>query len=288
MDFFRTAVNPWGQEVLVGVAWDLMWLAVGASAAFVVGHALWLAARRRRGSGGAGGGVTEEAAPEAASAPGEGGGGTGLPERLPRHGLGARLFHWTMAAAMFALLITAFVPVMGWQFSWVAPHWIAGVVLVLAVLYHIIHATFFQDLWAMWRSPAELPQGLEELRHALGAGEGEAPRAGKYSFDHQLYHHMAALATLAAAGTGLLMMVRVDTPFWTRNPYLLSDAWWGVVYVVHGLSGVALIGLVAAHVYFAVRPEKRWITWSMIRGWIDREHYLAHHDPARWDPTGGD
>ncbi len=25
----------------------------------------------------------------------------------------------------------------------------------------------------------------------------------------------------------------------------------------------------------------------MIRGWVDREHYLAHHDPAKWVVTNG-
>ena len=60
------------------------------------------------------------------------------------------------------------------------------------------------------------------------------------------------------------------------------------MYVVHGLSGVSLIFLVAAHIYFAIRPEKRWMTWSMIRGWVDREHYLAHHDPAKWVVGAGD
>jgi cytochrome b subunit of formate dehydrogenase len=54
------------------------------------------------------------------------------------------------------------------------------------------------------------------------------------------------------------------------------------VYVIHGLSAVALVTLVIAHVYFAVLPEKRWITWSMIHGWISREKYLEHHDPRRW------
>jgi hypothetical protein len=39
---------------------------------------------------------------------------------------------------------------------------------------------------------------------------------------------------------------------------------------------------VIAHVYFAVRPEKRWITKSMIVGWITRRQYLEHHDPDRW------
>ena len=83
------------------------------------------------------------------------------------------------------------------------------------------------------------------------------------------------------------MMVRIDTPLWTRNPYLFSDTTWGVMYVVHGLSGVSLILLVASHIYFALRPEKRWITWSMVRGWIDREHYLEHFDPAKWVVTDG-
>ena len=50
----------------------------------------------------------------------------------------------------------------------------------------------------------------------------------------------------------------------------------------HGLAGVALVGLVIAHVYFAVRPEKWWITKSMIVGWITRRQYLEHHDPQRW------
>ena len=82
--------------------------------------------------------------------------------------------------------------------------------------------------------------------------------------------------------TGVVMMVRVRTPFLTRNPYLLSDATWGVTYVLHGMAGVALVGLVIAHVYFAVRPDKWWITKSMLLGWITRRQYLEHHDPDRW------
>ena len=270
MDVFRTAANPWGQEVLVGIAWDLMWLAIIASALFVVGHAVWIAAKGRT-----------EAVPVPGQAP------AGVPEKVKRHSLSARAFHWLMSLAMFGLLVTAFVPVLGIQFAWVTLHWIAGVILVVAILYHIVHATVFQDFWAMWVTPRDLGPGMEELKHSLGAGSGPPPKAGKYPFDHQLFHHLAAATSGGAILTGLLMMVRVDTPFWTRNPYLLGDGTWGIVYVLHGLSGVALIGLIAAHIYFAIRPEKRWITWSMFRGWIHRDHYLAHHDPAKWDVTDG-
>ena len=52
-----------------------------------------------------------------------------------------------------------------------------------------------------------------------------------------------------------------------------------------------LVGLIIAHVYFAVRPDKWWITKSMLLGWITRRQYLEHHEPERWPvvanpPTG--
>ena len=87
---------------------------------------------------------------------------------------------------------------------------------------------------------------------------------------------------LSAIGTGVFMMSRVHTIFFPRNPYLFSDMTWGLMYSLHGLAGVGLIALVMIHVYFAVRPEKRDITKSMIFGSMRREFYLEHYDPERW------
>ena len=188
-----------------------------------------------------------------------------------------------MSVAMLALLVTAFVPVIGLQFPWVTVHWIAGVLLIATVVYHVVHAVGWQDFWSINRLGVE--EGVAQLKHIMSASAPAPPKAGKYPFDHRMYHHVIVVVSLAAIVTGVLMMVRIDTPFWTRNPYLLGDSAWGVMYVVHGLSGVSLIFLVASHIYFAIRPEKRWITWSMVRGWIDREHYLAHHDPEKWVVT---
>jgi cytochrome b subunit of formate dehydrogenase len=66
--------------------------------------------------------------------------------KVPRHSLAARLFHWIMAAAMFALFITAFLPRVGVRFPWVTYHWIAGMVLTASIVFHIIHATFYMGL----------------------------------------------------------------------------------------------------------------------------------------------
>ena len=268
MEFLRRAANPWGQDVFLGIGWDLIWLAAFVGAAFMVGHALWALWWRRRAS-------NEETAPVS---------GSRFPARLLRHGLSARVFHWVMALAMFVLLITAFFPVLGLRFDWVTLHWAAGLVLTATIVYHMVHATFVQGLGTMTVGPRDVEEGRASLKQISDPTAPSPGKPGKYPVDQKLFHHAAAVVTIAAIVTGLLMMVRIDTPLWGQNPYLLSDQLWGVVYVVHGLSGVALITMTIAHVYFALRPEKLWMTRSMIRGWITREEYLTHHDPERWEP----
>ena len=105
MELWRRATNPWGQDVLIGVSWDLMWAAVVGAVLFLVGHAIWVRTRPAE---------THTPVSDAEAA--------GIPERIERHSLAARLFHWTMSVAMLALLVTAFGPVMGWQFPWVTVH----------------------------------------------------------------------------------------------------------------------------------------------------------------------
>ena len=186
-----------------------------------------------------------------------------------------------MAVAMFVLLFTAFLPVVGVQFPWVTWHWMAGLVLTASILFHIVHATFWLDFWSIWVGPKDVPEFKAEILRELGH-DVPGPRPGKYPLGNRLYHLAIVVAGIAVVASGLVMMVRVRTPLFTRNPYLFSDTTWGFTYVAHGIAGVGLVGLVIAHVYFAVRPDKWWITKSMILGWITRRQYLEHHDPQRW------
>ena len=272
MEFLRRASNPWGQEVLLGIAWNLIWAAVIVGLVFVIGHALY---------------VKLMAQPETGEANQSGNGAAaGIPAKILRHATSARAFHWLMSIAMFVLLITAFFPVIGIRFPWVTIHWIAGIGLLATIVYHIVHATVWRDFWAMWIDKRDIDDGSVGMKRFFKKTDAAVPKAGKYPLDHKLYHHAIAAVSGAAIATGLLMMVRVDTPFWARNPYILSDGMWGLVYVVHGLSGVALITMVIAHIYFAIRPEKRWLTMSMINGWVGRDDYLEHFDPKRWIVSG--
>jgi cytochrome b subunit of formate dehydrogenase len=208
-----------------------------------------------------------------------------VPERVARHSLGARLFHMIMAIAMFALLLTAFLPKVGVKFAWVTYHWIAGIVLTVSVIYHIFHASFWLDFWSIWPDKEDVEDASRRVKRALGQSAPEPRRFAKYPLENKLYHLVVMLAGLAVIGTGLFMMKRVRTPFFTRNPYLFGDMTWGWTYVLHGLAGIGFVALVTVHIYFAIRPEKLFITKSMIFGWITREQYLAHHDPGRWPVT---
>jgi cytochrome b subunit of formate dehydrogenase len=87
---------------------------------------------------------------------------------------------------------------------------------------------------------------------------------------------------LAVVVTGLLMLLKIDTPLWRRNPYVLEAAQWGWIYAGHGFAAMALITMVMIHVYFALRPDEWRLTRSMFRGWITRREFEDHHDTGRW------
>jgi cytochrome b subunit of formate dehydrogenase len=267
MRFITWATDPWGKHVPIHAAWDLIGAAVIAALAFMIVHALYVAVV-------AGPKVFKKNELPKSTV-------EAIPERVQRHSLAARLFHWIMAASMFTLLITAFLPKVGVQFNWVLYHWIAGVVLTVSIVFHIIHS-FFMDPWSIWPDRIDIRDAIRRTLRFVGKPAPPPDRFAKYPLENKFYHLVIVLSGLAAIVTGLFMMKRIQTVIFTRNPYLFSDMTWGLMYVLHGLAGIGLIALVMMHVYMGVRPEKLPITKSMIFGWMSRDFYLEEHDPERW------
>jgi cytochrome b subunit of formate dehydrogenase len=272
MGVIEWATDPWGRSVPIHAASGLIWISLMAGILFLVVHAIYVRFFAKQ---------KEFAEPASAELVAR------LPERVPRHSLAARLFHWIMAAAMFALLFTAFLPKVGLPIDWVMYHWIAGIVLTGSVIFHVIHASFYLDFWSIWPDKTDLKDSWKRVQRFVGEPAPLPRRTGKYPLDNKLYHGMIVLTGLSVMFTGIFMMFRVRTGLLPRNPYLFGDMTWGLMYVLHGLAGISLIALVIVHVYFAVRPEKLPITASMIVGTMSREFYLKEHDPDRWVVKSG-
>ena len=248
MDIATYKNDVWGQEVLRGVSWDLLWLVIVAAFIAIALHAIYEAMQKRG----------DKPSSEGA--------------RVNRHDGIDRLYHWVMALSVFVLLITGIFPIIGLEFAWLEIHWIAGIVLTVIVLLHIIRSIFFQDPGEMWISRSDLKQPFDQEK-----------KPGKYSVAQKSMHAAVTILTLLVIGSGLVMFAMIDTPWWERSN-ALSEATLGLVFFLHGISTLGLVGVICLHIYFALRPEKLFYTRSMIKGWISRDELAANHDPQRWTP----
>jgi formate dehydrogenase subunit gamma len=203
-----------------------------------------------------------------------------VPERVSRHRLVDRLYHWAMAACVLILMGTAFLPIVGIKFKWLTIHWTTGLVLTALVLFHIVRATIWQPLSRMMIDVSDIRNGWHGFTRLFGSRAAPG-KQGKYNAAQKLYHAAVAVLVLALVASGLLMLLKIDTPWWRRNPYLLADDTWGLVYVLHDFAAMTLVTMVMIHIYFAVRPDEWWASRAMLRGWITRREYEAHCDRTR-------
>ncbi len=174
MGFLEWATSPWGQSVPIHIAWFLIWVAVIAGLLFLIVHAIYAGyfAKAREFAG--------DASPAEVVAR--------IPKHVPRHSLVARLFHWIMAASMFTLLFTAFLPKVGVQFPWVTYHWIAGAVLTASIIFHIVHASFWLDFWSIWPDRDRSGGCLEKNSPASRNACATAGKFAKYPLENKLFH----------------------------------------------------------------------------------------------------
>ncbi|MEO6079009.1 MAG: cytochrome b/b6 domain-containing protein [Steroidobacteraceae bacterium] len=189
-------------------------------------------------------------------------------DRILRHAGIDRLFHWLTAAIMTVLLITSLLPIIGVHFAWYTIHWVAGILLTVIILFHIVRALF-------WQRPASML--------ALHGGDLTGKPAGKYTLPQKLMHLAWTVAVLVAIVSGLLLLRKAGVPFISRDPYLRPLATWGFLTLLHDLAALLSVFLILVHVYFGILPEKRAYLRAMIRGWITRAELVPDHDLTRVD-----
>ena len=250
----RYKYDVWGEEVILGVSWDLLWVVAVAVLILLAAHAIIMAVLANKKM----------------DKPSSGG------RRVLRHETIDRLFHWIMAGSILLLILTGVAPIIGLRIDWLGLHWIAGLVLTFVVIFHIVRSLFWQDFKSMILGPRDFGEPFDS-----------AKKPGKYSFEQKGMHWAVTVVVLAVVVTGLLMFLQIDTPFWDRTNSM-PESQLGLVFLLHGLSTLALVALTASHIYFALRPEKLFYTRSMISGWISEDEMTANHDTSRWSPEEAD
>ena len=138
--------------------------------------------------------------------------------------------------------------------------------LTVAVVFHLVRASFFQRLRC-------LDRGVTSRCPPAGAANTHGAK---------LMHAAMGTAVLVVTVTGVIMLAKVDTPLWKRDPYLLEASTWGAVYVLHGAAALLILMLTMTHIYFSLLPEKRAYLRAMIGGQMTRTEAAQFHDPNRW------
>jgi len=235
--------------VILGVSWDLLWVVSVAAFVLLAAHAIFMAALAKK-----------KALPSS-----EG-------KRVNRHDAIDRAFHWIMAGSVLVLIATGIAPIVGIRISWLNIHWIAGLVLTFVCVFHIIRAMFWQDFKSMLLGPADFKEPFDETIKPC-----------KYSFEQKGMHWAMTVLVVAVVATGVTLFLNINTPWWDR-PSVEDEGSLGIFFLLHGTATLGLIAFTAIHIYFAVRPEKRFYTRSMVTGWISEAEMKENHDANKWKP----
>jgi cytochrome b561 len=102
--------------------------------------------------------------------------------RIVRHSLVDRVFHWVTAACVLILLATAFLPIVGLRFSWLALHWMTGVVLSAALAFHLVRGLIWQRVRDVTIDGSDLRDAAAIVGTTLRLSTAPPRRPGKYSF----------------------------------------------------------------------------------------------------------
>ena len=215
---------------------------------------------------------------------------------VERHGLGARLSHWTQALLMFVLMATGYAIWTGtygplnigpWDGYYLAfgLHLWAGILLmaVLFVLFPLYHVYVdghrqLAEL-ADIRVSIRVAQAFVGLKSYIPGYHDARQTYDEAEGDWVAYHPMQKtffwwinilFAVLVVTGFGMYAEMRSDPAWWVELLGFL-DGWLNIVLLkqIHLFVFFVVVSMVLGHVYFALLPSNRETLRSMVFGEID-------------------
>ncbi|MGP1450994.1 MAG: formate dehydrogenase subunit gamma [Wolinella sp.] len=207
--------------------------------------------------------------------------------KIRRQSLSNRLVHWLGASSIFWLTITGIVqmPVakryyineipglafMGEYYTTLEQHYIAAIILVMVVFYHIFYHTLRREFDIIPKR-GDFSASIAVIK-AMIKGESEPP-SEKYLPEQRLAYAFIASSILLMVVTGIMKSWK------NLTGESLSD---GLLYwatTLHNLGMVLLIiGIIAHLAAFIMKPNRKLIG-AMVHGNVDAEYVLERH--GRW------
>jgi formate dehydrogenase gamma subunit len=207
-----------------------------------------------------------------------------------RMSAGERIQHGTLLVTFFTLVLTGFALKYpdAW---WVAPvrdlspavfglrgllHRIAGVLMVLASVYHIYYLLAVprgkQLLRDLLPVRSDLTDAIGVMKYNLGFS-AHKPELGRFSYVEKSEYWALVWGTIVMAATGGIL--------WFDNTFLnlLTKLWWDVARTVHYYEAwLATLSIIVWHLYFVIfNPDTYPINLAFWKGTLTEEEMHEEH-----------
>ncbi|MBM4765403.1 cytochrome b/b6 domain-containing protein [Bacillus sp. B15-48] len=195
-----------------------------------------------------------------------------------------RFVHWMTALSIFALIISGFgqmpmykrynitkLPGAEWLGEYsltLVMHYLAAIVLVLIVFYHI----FVHLLQKQFDALPKRGDGKESIKIIKAMiTKGEEPPSEKYLAEQRLAYAAIGLTVLALIGTGFIKMA--------KNVALITIphtvVFWSTT--IHNIATFILLFLIISHLAAFVIKANRKLLPGMFTGYVDEEYVKERH-----------
>lgn len=207
--------------------------------------------------------------------------------KVYRQSLSNRLVHWGTALSIFALIISGFgqmpmykrynivkLPGAEWLGEYsltLVMHYIAAIILIFVVFYHIFVHTFQKQFDAVPKR-GDGKESIKIIKAMLT--KGEEPPSEKYLAEQRLAYAALGLTILALVLTGMVKVAKNVAFISTSHPIV----YWSTA--IHNGATFVLIFLIIAHLAaFGIKANRKLLP-GMFNGYVDKEY--AKHRHSLW------
>ncbi len=204
--------------------------------------------------------------------------------KVKRHGFAVRFVHWTVALSTFLLIFTGFgqmpmytryrivnIPGLAWSGDFsitLLVHYIAAVVLIFAVTYHIVYHLIRKE-FDIFPRKGDIKKSYQIIKAMIT--KGKEPENDKYLAEQRLAYAYIGVMLLVIIITGMIKVYK-NLQAVTLNASLLV---WATD--IHTAAAVLLLMGIVGHLLAFVFKENRPLIPGIFTGKVDEEYAKRRH-----------